>query len=255
MIDLGLYPAIYKRKSFHLFRNVGNETISAEEIAEIEQAYRTFSALCPEIKTALRIVPAAQTTCKRGEEYCILLYSEKKEHYLQNIGYIGEQLDLYLTKRNIGTLWFGMGKPEEAAYENMDYVIMLAIKKVPDETKFRKDMFKSRRKTREEIWSGQTIDGVSDIVRFAPSACNTQPWIVEHVGNALHVYRYKKPGKRGIMPADKVSFYNRIDIGIFLCVLSLCLQHENLPYQAALIPDARDDEEKTLYAVYELQDV
>ena len=31
-------------------------------------------------------------TCKRGEEYCILLYSEKKDNYLQNIGYIGEQL-------------------------------------------------------------------------------------------------------------------------------------------------------------------
>ena len=25
------------------------------------------------------------TTCKRGQEYCILLYSEKKDNYLQNI--------------------------------------------------------------------------------------------------------------------------------------------------------------------------
>ena len=40
-------------------------------------------------------------------EYCHilvdtkLLYSEKKDNYLQNIGYLGEQLDLYLTSLNI----------------------------------------------------------------------------------------------------------------------------------------------------------
>ena len=65
----------------------------------------------------------------------------------------------------------------------------------------------------DEIWSGDTM-GVAEIVRFAPSACNTQPWIVENKDNTLTVFRYKQPGKRGIMPADKVSFYNRIDIGI-----------------------------------------
>ena len=27
----------------------------------------------------MKIVPADQTTSKRGQEYCILLYSEKKE--------------------------------------------------------------------------------------------------------------------------------------------------------------------------------
>lgn len=53
------------------------------------------------------------TTYNRGQEYFILFYSEKKDNYLQNIGYLGEQLDLYLTSKNIGTLWFGIGKVEE----------------------------------------------------------------------------------------------------------------------------------------------
>lgn len=253
MIDCALYPAIYKRKSFHLFRNIGSERISPEERADIEEAYNNFSALCPDIKTAVRIVPAEETTCKRGEEYCILLYSQKKEHYLQNIGYIGEQLDLYLTQKNIGTLWFGIGKTEDPQYENLDFVIMLAVAKVTDETKFRKDMFRSKRKPTEEIWSGEYMRGITDIVRFAPSSCNTQPWIVEHTENALNVYRYKKQGKRGIMPADKVSFYNQIDMGIFLCFLELCLCHEKISYRAELKHDAGLDNEKTLFAVYQLQ--
>ena len=79
---------------------------------------------------------------------------------------------------------------------------------VDEKATYRNDMFKSKRKSVEEIWEGEQIHGVSDIVRFAPSACNSQPWLVKNNGE-LSVYRYRKPGKRGIMPADKVSFYNR----------------------------------------------
>ncbi len=247
-----LYNMIFKRKSFHLFRNIGNESISVDEVEQIEAVYQTLMPLCPEIKTAIRVVPAVETSCKRGQQLCILLYSEKKDHYLQNIGYIGEQLDLYLVSQNIGTLWFGIGKTSEASYEGLDFVIMIAISKIDDEKKFRKDMYKSKRKSVDEIWLGETVDGVSDIIRFAPSACNTQPWIVEHKDAALNVYRYKKPGKRGIMPVDKVSYFNQIDMGIFLCFLDLCLQHESIPYEVQLFTDQGSEKEKTLNAVYKL---
>ena len=55
----------------------------------------------------------------------------------------------------------------------------------------------------------------SEIVRLAPSACNTQPWLVEREGDTLRVYRVRKPGRSGIMPAGQVAFYNQIDLGIF----------------------------------------
>lgn len=218
-----LYPMIYKRKSFHLFRNIGDEKISSDEIREIIEKYETFVPLYPDIRTAIRIVPADATSCQRGQEFCILLYSEKKGNYLRNIGYLGEQLDLFLVSKDIGTLWYGIGKAEESSFEELDFVIMIAISKVDDQKKFRKDMFKSKRKAPDEMWSGDFIDGITEIVRFAPSACNTQPWLVEHQDETLRIFRYKKPGKRGIMPAAKVSCYNQIDMGIFLCFLDLCL--------------------------------
>lgn len=37
MIDSKLYPAIYKRKSFHHLRNIDNETITSKEIDEIKK--------------------------------------------------------------------------------------------------------------------------------------------------------------------------------------------------------------------------
>jgi len=65
------------------------------------------------------------------------------------------------------------------------------------------------------------------------------------------VYRFKKPGKRGIMPADKVRYYNKIDIGIFLFVLETCLGHENYTYERTLFADTTDDSvEQTVIARY-----
>ena len=245
------YEMIFRRKSFHTFRNVGNESISEDELYDIQNVYSEFTPLNPEIKTAIRIVPEKETTCKRGGEYCILLYSEKQDSYLQNIGYLGEQLDLFLISRNIGTLWFGIGKTKEEPFEDMEFVIMFSIRKTSDNSKYRKDMFKSKRKSVEEIWEGVKIPGVSEIVRFAPSACNSQPWYVKKDGK-LSVYRYKKPGKRGIMPVDKVSFYNRIDIGIFIFFMDICLEQCGIGFEKKIYPDDGEDKEFVLNAVYRL---
>ena len=248
-MDELLYPMIFKRKSFHLFKEIGR--ISAEELADITEAFKTFQPLVEGIEVGMKIVPAEATTCKRGQEYCILLYSQRKEHYLQNIGYLGEQLDLYLASRNIGGLWFGIGKTEEKEYNGLEFVIMIAIARMPEE-RFRKDMFKSKRKPLGEIWGGEAYPEIGKIVRFAPSACNTQPWIVESSREKLSVYRYKKPGKRGIMPADMVAHYNRIDMGIFLLFLEVCMEREGLEFQRTLYADA-GDEEKTLTAEYRVE--
>ena len=168
---------------------------------------------------------------------------------MRNIGYIGEQIDLYLASQNIGALWFGIGKPQNIQINGLDFVIMISISKMPEDT-FRKNMFKSKRKPLSEIWRGNTLS-IAEIVRFAPSACNSQPWIIENTGNNLMVYRFKKPGKRGIMPADKVRYYNKIDMGIFLFMLEICLEHENYTYERILFVDETDDSiEQTLIATY-----
>lgn len=127
---MNLYDMIYKRKSFHLFRNTGDEKIATNELESIKKHFFLFEPLDKSIKVNIKIVKGEETNCKRGEEYCILFYSEKKDNYLQNIGYIWEQLDLYLTSLNIGTLWFVMGKTNEQKYNDLDFVIMMAIKKV-----------------------------------------------------------------------------------------------------------------------------
>ena len=242
------YKQIFKRKSFHIFR--ATETITDKERKGLEEFIKTVKPLNENINTEICIVPESETTCKRGGQYCILFYSEKKGDYLQNVGYIGEQLDLYLTSLNIGTLWFGIGKTNEQKYNDLDFVIMMAIKKV-SRNSFRKDMFKSKRKEVAEIWKGNSYLDIANIVRFAPSACNLQPWYVEESLEGLNVYRYKDPVKRGIMPVDMVNYYNKIDIGIFLCFLELCLKEKNIKYDKEIYVDNDDNLiDKKLNAVY-----
>ena len=138
-MDNNLYEMIFKRKSFHLFRNIGNQKISEAELKDIENKFNDLKPLVDDIKVKIKIVKDS-TTCKRGQEYCILFYSEKKDNYLQNIGYLGEQLDLYLVSKNIGTLWFGIGKVDEKELDGLSFVIMIAIAKIDSADKFRKDM-------------------------------------------------------------------------------------------------------------------
>lgn len=249
---------IFKRKSYHTFKN--NKTkeyysssfhIKEEEYEEILQVFKTFDVLYPDIKVDIRITDNEETTCSRGQEKVILLYSEIKDNYLMNIGYIGEQLDLYLASKNIGTLWFGLNKAKMPDYNGLTYVIMIAICKVPEDS-FRKDMFKSKRKEEKDIWDGETIHDIPNIIRFAPSACNTQPWFVKHIGNTLEVYRYVSPIRKWVMPIDGVLHYNHIDIGIFLYFLEICLEHHQINYDKELYIDDKN-ETYNLVAKYYLE--
>ena len=246
-----LYEMIFKRKSFHLFRNIGNEKITKDELQDIEKEFSKLKPLIENIKVKIKIVK--KDSILRGQEYCILFYSEKKDNYLQNIGYLGEQLDLYLVSKNIGSLWFGIGKADEQELDGLDFVIMIAIAKVDSKNKFRKDMYKSKRKELSEIWTGDSFLDIANIVRFTPSACNTQPWKVETTNKEIKVYRYRKEGKRGIMPKDKVIYYNQIDIGIFLCFLELCLNHNNINYKKELYIEKDHESEYNLTAKYRLE--
>lgn len=245
-MDNKLYNQIFRRKSFHTFIERNGEHITQEEINDIYSAYYSFEHLF-DLKTEIKIVETKQTSCKRNAEYCIMLFSEKKDGYLQNIGYLGEQLDLYLVSKNIGSLWFGIAK-SNVIYNGLDYVIMIAIAKV---SSFRKDMFKSKRKEINEIWNGFDYN-IANIVRFAPSACNSQPWYVENKNNTIFVYRKSKSGKVGIMPKNASVYYNQIDIGIFLCFMELCFINNNIKFQRELYKDGLSFDKKELNASYKI---
>lgn len=241
-----LYDMMFKRKSMRKFDDT--LSISKEELNQIELIFSEIKSIDPEIAVRFEIVPKSETSCKRGE-YCILMYSEKKPHYLLNVGYMLEQVDLILASYNIGACWYGFGKTEEKQEDELDFIIMLSIGKSQSKD-FRKDVTKCKRKKSETIWKGDFNQDIVEVVRYAPSACNMQPWYVTSENNTLKVYRTKEVS--AIMPKKKRPFYNSIDIGIFLCFLEILLDHHQYKFQRTLHEDRGLEEKKIQMATYKI---
>ena len=244
---MNLYNEIFRRKSFHRFTNT--IPFSDSDLNLINDTITNVTPLDKNIKTKLLLVKENLTSCKLGSEYCILFYSEKKDFYLENIGYIGEQIDLILTKNNIGTLWCGLGKTKNTSYEGLNYVIMMCISKV-DESLFRNDISSFKRKKLDKIWSGDLLPISNDIL-IAPSSCNSQPWFIENINNELLVFRNKESAKFGIIPLKVMHYYNQIDMGICLYFIEICLMHHNYTFNRLLIKnDNNSKQSKILIAKY-----
>lgn len=246
VIDKEYYKMIFKRKSFRKFNHTLK--LSNDELCDIDEKVKNLISLVDNIEVKYRIVRREETTCKRGE-YCLLIYSEEKENFLLNIGYMFEQLDLYLASKDIGVCWYGMGKTQESEDETLKFVVMMAIGK-GEPREFRKDYTKSKRKETQEIWTGAPgLELIAEVVKFAPSACNTQPWRVVCEKNKLKIYRTTKI--KSIMPKDKVPFYNSIDMGIFLYFLELTLLANHISFQRFLCKE-EDKAELIPIAIYNL---
>ena len=238
-----LLNGVYKRKSM---RKYSGEKLSLEELAAAEEYLRQAKPLVPEISVEFEIVPCNETNCKFNAEYCLVVYSEDKNLWLANVGYLLEQWDLYLSTLNIGVCWYGMGKVEEAQRNGLKYAIMLAFGK-SDEGDFRKNIEEFDRKKVSSIWKGLADKRVGEIAGLAPSACNSQPWKVEQEGNTLNVYRVK--GNKPVLSNILFKHWNKVDIGIFLAFLDIALESEGYTFERTLHPDT-DDKKSVLTATY-----
>jgi len=232
---------IFKRKSFR--RYAKNLKINDNELILIENKIDELIPLIDNIKVDYEIVKSENTNVRRGE-YCILIYSEDKEGYLLNIGYMFEQLDLYLSSIDIGVCWYGMGNTKIKEKNGLKYVIMMTIGKA-SEDEFRKDYTKAKRKNIEDNWVGD-LKEIGEIAKYAPSACNSQPWDILVEGNKINVHRLKKV--KCIIPLFKIPFYNSIDMGIYLLILELVLNKNGIGFKRNIIDE--DMEEKVKIAEY-----
>ena len=88
----------YKRKSHRKF---SDRHLNSEELSFVSEVFYSAEPLIKDINVKSLIVKKEETSVSRGE-YCLLVYSEKKDYYLENVGYILSQVDLILQQNNIG---------------------------------------------------------------------------------------------------------------------------------------------------------
>ena len=197
-----LEEMIYRRKSCRSFTS---EKVGEEQLAKIKAF--PMKPLYPQIKVRWDIVPRNQVKCicPWTTPQLITIYSEETDGYLENVGFLFQQMDLYLQSIGLGVCWLGMGRmhPKTAPVEDgMGFVIMMAFG-IPKGDPLRHETKAFKRKRLEQI--ADRADPRLEPARLAPSAVNSQPWYFKCTEDTICVYC----GKTG----------SRLDAGIALAHL------------------------------------
>jgi hypothetical protein len=145
----------------------------------------------------------------------ILAYCNDSDSAYANVGYVLQNVDLYLQSIGLGSIWLGMAKPNEA---ERDYCILLAFGKT--DVPMRKAEGEFERLLLSEI--SDQDNPAARAARLAPSAMNSQPWKL-HFESGKVVIRYFGRGLMKLILGKKLS---KIDLGIVTRHVETALRHE-----------------------------
>ena len=184
-----LNEMIYHRKSCRSFTSKPVDAEMIEKILSFE-----LKPLYSEIKVRMDVVrrDKVKCICPWTTPQLIAIYSEEADGYLENIGFLFQQMDLYLQALGLGVCWLGMGRinPKTTTeVDGMKFVIMLAFGN-PKGDQLRRDLKSFKRKSMEQIMDKP--DPRLEPARLAPSAVNSQPWYFVHEDDTVHAYCSRK---------------------------------------------------------------
>lgn len=125
--------------------------------------------------------------------YCIVIGSNSADGYLENAGFMGEQLVLSLTAMGLGTCWLGGIRPKLGKEFGEKYCITVAVGYPEKDNAFRTDISQFKRKPLKDYCLGNVPIGkmktIIEAARLAPSGVNLQPIRYKIENNIINVYR------------------------------------------------------------------
>lgn len=221
-MDPALYDAIFRRKSVRKYRM---DPLGHDVIEDISRYASSLDLLCPEIDVQFAFAEHGEIVnlLPVKSPHYILIFSEEKDNYLYNAGFLGQQLDLYLSAKGLGSCWLGLARPQEqivTCCDGLDFTIMLGFGEAA-EPLHRDNVSQFKRKPMSQICFVEGAEELLEPVRLAPSAVNRQPWCFYGTPSELHVGREKLSSVR----YPVFNRLNQIDLGIALCHLVLSAEH------------------------------
>jgi len=239
-----LIDAIYKRKSV---RKYDMTPLDEGTLNAVREFLANIKPLYDDIKTVLYIQEGSTVRGIFGLEkttiaapHYIVAKSEAKGNYIENIGYMLQFVDLFLSANGLGSCWLGMTKPKKDNSDGLEFVITLCFGKPIGSPYRERDAFR-----RKDVNSFSKVESFTllpdtnaflESVRLAPSAMNSQPWYVELNDNGIDIYRVKTGMFKQLITLDKM---NQVDIGIFTAICELAAEEQGVSLKVA-------DEDKKL---------
>lgn len=207
-----LYQAIFRRKSIRKYHLA---PLEPGKLAEIEAYLTGLQPLDRAIQTEFKIVSRQDVTSLLPIQapHYIVAFSENKPGYLANMGFLLQQLDLYLSASGIGSCWLGIPRPTRdlAASSRLEFTIIMSFGH-PAEPLYRDSIAEFKRKPVEKVTGSSCLHQLLEPVRLAPSATNSQPWFF--TGDTERIHAYCKT--TNILTALIYKKMNQIDMGIAL---------------------------------------
>jgi len=201
---------IRKRQSIRKFDMTPLDDTTLEKVKSFIDSVKP---LFPNIKYTITFAGKTKGFFNIKSPHYLIFKSETAVGSNENIGFIGQQLDLLLAEAGIGTCWLGLAKQADGGTKELPHVISMAFGK-PDEPLYRK-ITGFDRKPLETISSG--ADPRIEAARLAPSGMNRQNWFFAAENGMIHCYR-KKPDLISGIFFDKLE---AIDIGIAICHIAM----------------------------------
>ena len=182
---MSLENQIYTRKSCRKYLD------DEMDMASIHDFMSNVKPLIEGIDYHYDILTPEKLTIRAGWSvpYYLAIYSDKKEFYQENVGFVFQQLSLYLQSIGIGSCWVGMASPK---IKDDEFVIVISFGKSNDMTR---DVDDFKRKRLCEI--SDSNDKRLTPARLAPSAINSQPWYFKHCGKDLMFIRSNRISSNG----------------------------------------------------------
>ncbi len=217
METIDLYASIFKRKSVRRYEST---PLDEDTITKITDHMATVKPLYDNIKTELKIIPGNAVHGLFGVKapHYLAIFSEEKEGYRQNAGFILQQMDLYLSASGVGSCWLGLSKPSKQYINSskLGFVITLAFGK-PSEPLHRTGVEEFKRVPLDRIRDADGMDDLLETARLAPSAANSQTWFFTGGSGRINVY---------VGHASIVNRLSLVDGGIAICHIWIAAKHQ-----------------------------
>lgn len=167
-----LYSTIFKRKSI---RKYDLTPLDENRLNKIKDHLQTLEPLHEDIEIEFKILSPdmVKRRMMRKAPHYIAVFSDVKEGYLTNVGFMLQQMDLFLSANGLGTCWQGIPTLKKEAIESssLEFVILMPFGKA-NETLHRTSSSQFKRNPLKEISDIEGADDLLEAARFAPSAGN-----------------------------------------------------------------------------------
>ena len=210
---MNLYEAIFARKSV---RSYTNETLSPQVLDKIREHFHELTGLFGGIDTAVSVLDNRKAQQKFlslfsvRAPYYLAFYSEQAPRYLMNMGYLMEQMVLYLCSIGLGTCYIGSRRVRRELQEKDGKKLVGIIAFGKSKGPWTRKPSEANRLAMDELcvfkevprqWMKQLLEAA----RLAPSSMNSQPWRFVVYDNRIHIFS-KKHSAEQLKKWDEVNF-------------------------------------------------